>query len=130
MDNGVQHEELIRCTPKFHNRQRFDTVLVQMPEQLLPARLHLIFEVEAHEKLWKLARVTYFTPITRSAVDKMIGMWRYEESDVSYTILLENVARSCYMTPIDGQSSHNLFYLNDCIAGDIDLFLRIAAMIE
>lgn len=129
MDNGELHKDLIRCSPQIHKRQRFDTVLIQMPEKLLPARLHLVFEVNAFGRLWKLARVSYFTPLTRSAFDNLVGMHRYEENGTGYTIQLDTIARSCYMNPIADNTGKQLFYLNDCITGDVDLYLRIASMV-
>jgi hypothetical protein len=122
-DDGLPHTDLIRCCPKAWGRIRFDTVLVQTRNGFQPARLHLLFEVEAFGALWQLARVTYFTEIHPSALDRAIGMRLYEEEVFGEFIVLGSVIRSCYMSPV--AESPRRFYLNDLIAGDVDLFLRI-----
>lgn len=120
----MPQKNYIRCNPSFHHYERFDTVLVQIKDGIQPARLHLVFEAEAFEKAWRLARVTFFTAILPpSASDRAIGMTRYEEATAGEFILLDTVIRSCYMTPVFSHPRH--FYLNDLVVGDTDLFLRL-----
>jgi len=123
LDDRLTHQENIRCSPSFHSRSRFDTVLVQVGDSFRPARLHLVFEVNAYDVNWQLARVTYFSGLPSHAIDRTIGMHRYEEESTAEFIHLASIIRSCYMTPIFTLSRQ--FYLNDLIAGDVDLFLRI-----
>lgn len=66
--------DLIRCTPSFHKRTRFDTVLVSYEDALRPARLHLVFEFSAHGIVWQAALVSYFTPLRSTVRDQDIGM--------------------------------------------------------
>jgi hypothetical protein len=123
-DDGSHHSDLIRSNPWCYEQVRFDTVLVQVAHELRPARLHLVFTVETEKKVWQLARVTYFTAIRPAvAVDRAIGMCRYEEEQRGEFITLNCIVRSCYMCPIYASQGH--FYLNDLIAGDVDLYLRI-----
>jgi hypothetical protein len=122
MDNGIEHRDIIRCRPTFHRRVRFDTVLVQTPDGYRPARLHLIFEAVAYGKQWQVARVTYFTRIPPSEMDKIIAMNRYQEEIEGEFIFLGTIIRSCYLTPIS--SSPGYYYLNNLAAGCTDLYLR------
>jgi hypothetical protein len=88
-----------------------------------PARLHLVFEVAAYGVQWQLARVTYFSTLPSVAIDRIIGMRRYHEEETGEFIHLASIIRSCYMTPVFTEPRK--FYLNDLVAGDVDLFLRI-----
>jgi hypothetical protein len=51
-------------------------------------------------------------------------MQRYYEEEGGEFIHLASIVRSCYMTPIFIHPRQ--FYLNDLVAGDVDLFLRVA----
>ncbi|PVF94153.1 hypothetical protein CPB86DRAFT_766272 [Serendipita vermifera] len=121
-DNGTPCVDLIRCSPNFFHKIRFDTVLVQVSEGTQPARLHLIFRIEAYNQIWELAFVTFFTLLPQSPIDKVIGMNRYQEAMIGEFISLDAVIRSCYMVPID--QGIRQFYLNPLAAADLDLFLR------
>ena len=89
-----------------------------------PARLHLVFSVKVHAVVWQLARVTYFTALPSTPIDHAIGMKRYEEEKYGEFIHLASIIRSCYMTPIFSTDPHE-FYMNDLVASDVDLFLRL-----
>jgi hypothetical protein len=123
-DDQLMHRENIRCSPSFFSRTRFDTVLVKVDHSYRPARLHLVFQVAAYGVTWQLARVTYFSALQSLAIDRTIGMQRYYEEEGGEFIHLASIVRSCYMTPIFTQARQ--FYLNDLVAGDVDLFLRVA----
>ena len=123
VDNGQPHIDTIRCNPKFFGRPRFDTVLVQTSTGPQPARIHLCFEVCIFNVAWQLARISYFTTLPLTALDRAVGMHRYEEEQLGEFIVLDSIIRSCYMSPIPADDRH--FYLNDLIAADVDLFLRI-----
>jgi len=123
LDDRLTHQENIRCSPSFHSRSRFDTVLVQDGNSFRPARLHLVFEASDCGVDWQLARVTYFSALPSRTIDRIIGMHRYEEESMAEFIHLVSIIRSCYMTPIFTQPRQ--FYLNDLVAGDFDLFLRL-----
>jgi hypothetical protein len=124
-DNGKLHQDLIRCNPMFFQRTRFDCILVQTAGGIRPARLHLTFEVSAFDIVWQLARVTYFTAAASVSVDRAIGMRWYEEEEHGEFIALDSIICSCYMSPVP--TAPREFYLNDLIAGDVDLFLQIKA---
>lgn len=51
-------------------------------------------------------------------------MKRYEEEKYGEFIHLASIIRSCYMTPIFSTDPHE-FYMNDLVASDVDLFLRL-----
>lgn len=75
-------------------------------------------------KVWQLALVTYFTAVQPpNAYDQAIGMTRYEEEINGEIISLRSIVRSCYMCPI--AETERGYYLNDLIAGDVDLYLRV-----
>jgi hypothetical protein len=122
-DDQLMHQENIRCSPSFFSRTRFDTVLVKVDDSYRPARLHLVFEVTAYGVAWQLARVTYFSALQSVTIDRTIGMQRYHEEEGGEFIHLASIVRSCYMTPIF--TNPRQFYLNDLVAGDVDLFLRL-----
>jgi hypothetical protein len=122
-DDQLLHHENIRCSPSFFSRTRFDTVLVKVDNSYQPARLHLVFSVTAYGVIWQLARVTYFSALQSVAIDRTIGMQRYHEEEGGEFIHLASIVRSCYMTPIF--TNPRQFYLNDLVAGDVDLFLRL-----
>ncbi|KAG8819022.1 hypothetical protein FRC19_010189, partial [Serendipita sp. 401] len=122
-DTYLPLKSSLRATPSFHRRSRFDTAFVNTPEGIRPARLHLIFETFRHGLVWQMALVTYFTRYQSSSMDKAIGMHRYQEQKDGEIIMLASLERSCYMAPSPGHPSH--FYLNDAVAGDVDLFLRV-----
>lgn len=117
----MEHNDIIRCDPKCYGYTRFDTILVQTSNGPRPARLHLIFETVAYKKVWQLARVTYFTMIETTVHDRTIGMAKYEEECNGEFIFLNSIIRSCYMTPVG--SSQNIFYLNNLVCGDTDIFI-------
>ncbi|KIM20907.1 hypothetical protein M408DRAFT_29979 [Serendipita vermifera MAFF 305830] len=125
MDDCLQYRDLIHCNPSFHKRPRFDTVLIQVGNSFRPARLHLVFTVNAYKVHWQLARVTYFTELPSSAIDRDIGMRRYEEEPNGEFIHLASIIRSCYMSPIFADTQGRQFYLNDLAGGNVDLFLRV-----
>jgi hypothetical protein len=123
LDDRLPHRDYIRCTPEFYGRERFDTILVDVGGSFRPARLHLVFNVTAYDVVWQLARVTYFTALPSTPIDRVIGMKRYEEQESGEFIHLASIIRSCYMTPIFSEPRE--FYMNDLAAGDVDLFLRL-----
>jgi hypothetical protein len=108
MDDCLVHKDPIRCSPSFHNRQRFDTVFVQTQHSLRPARLHLVFEVRIFDLVWQMARITYFTAINPTALDRTIGMRLYEEEAHGEFITLSSIVRSCYMSPADAKDKQLL----------------------
>lgn len=55
LDDRLPHRDYIRCTPGFHERDRFDTILVDVGGSFRPARLHLVFSVKVHAVVWQLA---------------------------------------------------------------------------
>jgi hypothetical protein len=124
MDNGFETKDIIRSNPQCYNRVRFDTVLVQTLDGYTPARLRLVFEVNAYNRTWQLALVTYFSRVPTRAMDRTVGMARYEEQEQGEFIQLGSIIRSCYLTPIF--STPREFYLNNLVAGCTDLYLRCA----
>lgn len=123
LDDRFPHQDYIHCTPGFHERDRFDTVLVDVGDSFRPARLHLVFSVKVHGVVWQLAQVTYFTALLSTPIDCAIGMKQYEEEKYGEFIHLASILQSCYMTPIF--SAPHEFYMNDLVAGDVDLFLQL-----
>ncbi|KAG8788672.1 hypothetical protein FRC15_002829 [Serendipita sp. 397] len=122
-DDGNECQELIRCNPLCFGSIRFDTVLIQTMDGLRPARLHLVFESSHHGLYWQLALVTYFTAYPASATDGIVGMRRYQEEMKGEIISLHSIVRSCYMSPVSLGPRN--FYLNDLVAGDVDLYIRL-----
>jgi hypothetical protein len=48
-----------------------------------------------------------------------------EEETSGEFILLDSIVRSCYLTPVSTESNNRTYYLNDLVAGDLDLYLRL-----
>ncbi|KAG8832541.1 hypothetical protein FRB91_000220 [Serendipita sp. 411] len=129
MDDFLPKQDLIRCSPKFFNRPRFDTVLVDTIHGTRPARLHLILETTRHRLEWQLAYVTYFSLYEpASPLDKLIGMQRFQEEEDGEFIALESIIRSAYMAPYSTRP--NDFYFNYNIAADTDMYLRAQQMLS
>jgi hypothetical protein len=126
MDTGFAIKEHIRCNPSAYGQMRFDTVMVQTETNFAYARLLLIFEVAAFKRKWQLARVTYFRP-TSASVDSVIGQSRIAEQDRGEFIFLGSVMRSCHILPAF-EGGDREFYVNDLVAGDTDLYLRLNPM--
>lgn len=120
----MEEKDIIRSNPSCYKRVRFDTVLVQTQNGHRPARLRLVFQVFAYGRRWQVARVTYFTRLPARAMDRTIGMARYEEEKEGDFIFLGTIIRSCYMVPIFSIDRH--YYLNNLISGCTDLYLRCA----
>lgn len=131
-DNGLENRDIIQCRPMFHNRKRFDNVLVQTPGKARPARLHLVFEVTAYGARWQMARVTYYTALPVSLTDQVIGMRRYREERFGEFIFLGAIIRSCYLTPIFDHeySCTGDSYLNPLASGCSDLYLRCMPLVQ
>jgi hypothetical protein len=122
-DHGLIERDLIRCNPMAYGVERFDTVLIDAGDHSQVAKLHLIFEIEAFERLWQLARVTYFRPTSSVQADRVLGQKRFAAQNVGEFIHLASIVRSCYLSPVyDGTQD---FYLNDMAAGDTDLYCRL-----
>ena len=123
LDDQLPHQDYIRCTPGFHEWDWFDTILVDVGDSFRPARLHLVFSVQVHVVVWQLAWVTYFTALPSTPIDHAIGMKQYKEEKYGEFIHLASIIQSCYMTPIFAAPQQ--FYMNDLVAGDVDLFLQL-----
>jgi hypothetical protein len=123
LDNGFENKDIIRSNPSCYGRIRFDTVLIDTNDGPRPARIHLLLQLEAYERRWQLAYVTYFTRIESRKIDRVIGMKRYQEEKSGEFIFIHSIIRSCYMSPTS--TSDGYFYLNDLISGCTDIYLRL-----
>ena len=127
----METPEYIRANPSFHHQPRYDTVLAQMPNGVhVFARIHLFFQCQACGKTWNIALVTLFKTL-ESPDDSRIRL-RLVREDVDSSFLDVNwIIRRVFLCKLYGSvhewvnASERDFWVNDLIANDADMYLRL-----
>lgn len=119
--------EFLRCSPKFYNRARYDTCLVQQPDgTAVFARLQAIFTCKAEGRLWRAARVTLFKTVQHSH-ETGIGMRRVREDLEGAFIETDWIIRCVFLSPTFENDFPYDFFVNDLVdeGNSSDIYLRL-----
>jgi hypothetical protein len=122
--------DLLRASPNFHRKPRYDSVMVDTEDGPAFAKLLFLFSLKGptHLGTLQLALIHYYVPIPPQMcpnTDKVIGFRRFKLHDEvnSSIISLESVIRGIFMAPTSPHNSDYEYFINDLIDGDI--FIRM-----
>ncbi|KZS90436.1 hypothetical protein SISNIDRAFT_488320 [Sistotremastrum niveocremeum HHB9708] len=114
-------EENIRCAESFHNQERYDVVLVALPDKsYVYARMRLLFSCQVLGQDQQVACVTLLRTVIPPS-EHFIGMRRVREDAAGSFIYLKWIVRSVYVQPTFDEEEHD-FFVNDVM--DSDMYLR------
>ncbi|KIJ39542.1 hypothetical protein M422DRAFT_257594 [Sphaerobolus stellatus SS14] len=120
MEDWREKIDILRCNPSFHNRPRYDCVVVNT-NPITFARLEFIFTCEDSSNrqcdvaLVRMLKNSRWRPRT-----KWEGCRVLEEKNYEF-VLLKYLIRGCHMIPTF-EKEDGTYYLNDLV--DSDAFLR------
>jgi hypothetical protein len=124
--NWYPERDFLRCSPQFHGRERYDSVLFNADDDPLAlARLIALFHVETpHGMKFDLAFVYRFKNSKWKPRTFWDGCRVVERSKKPQFLPLEYVARGALLAPAYGTpDDHDLFFAMDTV--DDDMFLRL-----
>ncbi|KDQ11826.1 hypothetical protein BOTBODRAFT_113908 [Botryobasidium botryosum FD-172 SS1] len=120
LDSWQREGDILRCNQVAYGVDRSDCVMVKMTKGLKFGRLHFMFTCQAFGKCWNVARVTFFSQVTR-AQESVVGMERVQETEEGEFILIDTIVRGVWLTP--DSDKEDFFFVNDLI--DSDAYLRL-----
>ncbi|KIJ24432.1 hypothetical protein M422DRAFT_194668 [Sphaerobolus stellatus SS14] len=121
MEDWREKIDILRCNPSFHNRPRYDCVVVNT-NPITFARLEFIFTCEdSSSRRCDVALVRMFKNSRWWLRTKWEGCRVLEEKNYEF-VFLKYLIRGCHMIPTF-EKEDGAYYLNDLV--DSDAFLRL-----
>ncbi|TFK47051.1 hypothetical protein OE88DRAFT_1774381 [Heliocybe sulcata] len=116
--------DIVRCNPLFHNRSRYDSVLINMDSpELAFGRLCALLRCRVTSgKCVDIAVVRMFTRSAWKPNTLWDGCRIYEELRETTFVMMDYIARGALLSPIFGQGKKSIHCLVDTT--DPDMFLR------
>ncbi|KAJ7715035.1 hypothetical protein DFH07DRAFT_785677 [Mycena maculata] len=128
LDNWADETDYLRCSPSFHNRERYDAAIVKTTTGNVFVRLVYVFTCTIEEKVYPFALVQALDVGTgqRSAKDKALGFYRIRERERKKAefISIQSIIRGALLAP-DFDKPGDYLVADDV---DSDMFLRLKAM--
>ncbi|KAJ7204211.1 hypothetical protein C8J57DRAFT_1454650 [Mycena rebaudengoi] len=116
--------DIIRCNPRFHQRPRYDSLLVNMTDPGLHfARAHALFRCNLPSgRHLDIALIGMFKQSRWKPKTLWAGCQIQEEVKEYSFLSMEHVIRGALLAPVSSSSSESIHFVVDTI--DADMFLR------
>ncbi|KAF8145268.1 hypothetical protein K438DRAFT_1910860 [Mycena galopus ATCC 62051] len=128
LDNWLDEADYLRCSPSFHNRERYDAALVKTTSGSIFVRLIYVFTCEIGEQTHPFALVQALDIGIgqRTAKDKALGLHRVRQRErkKSEFISVHSIIRGALLAP--DFSKKGDYLVVDVI--DSDMYFRLLAM--
>ncbi|KAJ7500378.1 hypothetical protein B0H11DRAFT_2155479 [Mycena galericulata] len=128
LDNWADETDYLRCSPSFHNRERYDAAIVKTTAGNIFVRLIYVFTCTIEKKVYPFALVQALDVGIgqRSAKDKVLGFYRIRERErrKAEFISIYSIIRGALLAP-DFDKPGDYLVADDV---DSDMFLRLKAM--
>ncbi|KAJ7471600.1 hypothetical protein B0H11DRAFT_2158977 [Mycena galericulata] len=128
IDNWMDETDYLRCSPSFHNRERYDGALVKTTAGNVFVRLIYVFTCTVEDKVYPFALVQALDVGTgqQSAKDKALGFYRIREKErrKAEFISVHSIIRGALLAPDFDKPGDYL--VADVVDGD--MFFRLKAM--
>ncbi|KAJ7742490.1 hypothetical protein DFH07DRAFT_750448 [Mycena maculata] len=128
LDNWADKTDYLRCSPSFHNLERYDAAIIKTTAGNVFVQLIYLFTCTIEEKVHPFALVQALDVGTGqcSAKDKALGFFRIRERERKKAefISVHSIIRGALLAP-DFDTPGDYFVADDV---DTDMFLRLQAM--
>lgn len=120
--------DYLRCHPDFHERARYDYVLVQHDQGITVAQMSGVFRVHVPDvdKTYTVVLVKPLRIVAQRSKEKELGLIRLIPTHNSQFIFADTIIRGAHVIPDWSEPLPQRSYiLNDVVDGDMFLRLRI-----
>ncbi|KAJ3841526.1 hypothetical protein F5878DRAFT_531507, partial [Lentinula raphanica] len=118
--------DLLRCNPNFHNRPRYDFVIIRTAHDgPVFAQMRYLFACTVAGKPYPIALIQAYRVVhARSSHDKDLGLLRIRKDRVTELISVQSIVRGAVVLP----ASDNPMKADEMLVWDVldgDMFLRV-----